>query len=113
MINIANTNTYKIKEIIEDLKQQLTAIYGDRLCQLILFGSLARGDAKPDSDIDILVVLKDDVNPVDEIENNSYFISNFCLKYDQDISCFYLAENKLKLENNLFIQNIKKDGIIL
>jgi len=74
MINIANTNTYKIKEIIEDLKQQ---------------------------DIDILVFLKDDVNPVNEIENNSYFISNFCLKDDQDISCFYIAENKLKIENNL------------
>ena len=35
MINIANTNTYKIKEIIEDLKQQLTSIYGDRLSKLV------------------------------------------------------------------------------
>lgn len=33
-------------------------IYQDELIQLILFGSRARGDAKQDSDIDILIVLK-------------------------------------------------------
>jgi predicted nucleotidyltransferase len=31
--------------------------------RVILFGSRARGDARPDSDIDLLVVLDDDVPP--------------------------------------------------
>ncbi len=40
------------------MKQELKQLYGDRLVQLTLFGSQARGDQKLDSDIDILVVLR-------------------------------------------------------
>jgi uncharacterized protein len=31
--------------------------------RVVLFGSLARGEARPDSDIDIIVVLDDDISP--------------------------------------------------
>jgi predicted nucleotidyltransferase len=33
-----------------------TADLGDRLCSLVLFGSVARGQARPGSDIDVVVV---------------------------------------------------------
>jgi uncharacterized protein len=33
--------------------------YGDDLQRIVLFGSRARGDAGPDSDVDVAVVLKD------------------------------------------------------
>jgi predicted nucleotidyltransferase len=33
------------------------AAYGDRLLRVVLYGSRARGDAEPESDIDVLVVL--------------------------------------------------------
>jgi predicted nucleotidyltransferase len=48
----------KLKPILNSLKQELKQLYGDRLVQLTLFGSQARGDQKLDSDIDILVVLR-------------------------------------------------------
>jgi len=35
----------------------LAALYGERLRHLVLFGSWARGDAHPESDVDLLVVL--------------------------------------------------------
>jgi uncharacterized protein len=34
-----------------------------RCLQVILFGSVARGDAGPDSDIDVIVLLDDDTPP--------------------------------------------------
>ena len=34
-------------------------IYGDRLERVVLFGSRARGDARPDSDYDVAVFLRD------------------------------------------------------
>jgi uncharacterized protein len=35
----------------------LRALYGDRLVDAILYGSRARGEARPESDYDVLVVL--------------------------------------------------------
>ena len=52
-----------LKPILTRLKKELTDLYGDRLQHLTLFGSQARGDAEPGSDIDVLVVLKSPVNP--------------------------------------------------
>ncbi len=39
------------------IKARLKAVYGDRLRGVVLYGSEARGDAGPDSDIDVLVLL--------------------------------------------------------
>lgn len=106
-------NNHKIKIITEQLKKDFRAIYQDRLSQLILFGSQARGDAKPDSDIDILVVLKGEVNPVEEINRNSYLISELCLEFDALINCFYLSESQFKEENQPLVRNVKKEGITI
>ena len=51
-----------LPEILAELRHYFNDLYGDRLVQLILYGSQARGDAKPDSDIDILVVLNEPVS---------------------------------------------------
>ncbi|MEG4457023.1 nucleotidyltransferase domain-containing protein [Microcoleus sp. N9_A1] len=53
----------KLKTILTQLRSQFEQLYGDRLTQMVLYGSQARGDAHPDSDIDVLVVLKGQVNP--------------------------------------------------
>ncbi|MEG4505403.1 nucleotidyltransferase domain-containing protein [Microcoleus sp. F6_B4] len=53
----------KLKNILMQLRSHFEQLYGDRLTQMVLYGSQARGDARPDSDIDILVVLKGQVNP--------------------------------------------------
>ncbi|MCU0541984.1 MAG: nucleotidyltransferase domain-containing protein [Oscillatoriaceae cyanobacterium Prado104] len=42
----------KIKTIITKTQQSLKQLYGDRLDKIVLFGSQARGDARPDFDID-------------------------------------------------------------
>ncbi|HWP47204.1 MAG TPA: nucleotidyltransferase domain-containing protein [Candidatus Limnocylindrales bacterium] len=47
--------------------QNIRKPVGDRLKQVILFGSRARGDHAPDSDYDCLVVL-DEVSP--EVKNS-------------------------------------------
>jgi predicted nucleotidyltransferase len=42
--------------IIEHLKNACLDVYGDRLISLCVFGSVAAGTMRPDSDIDLLVV---------------------------------------------------------
>jgi predicted nucleotidyltransferase len=42
---------------LEAYAARLRAIFGDRLREIRLFGSYARGEANEDSDIDVLVTL--------------------------------------------------------
>lgn len=44
--------------ILNRAKAALAALYGDRIDRIVLFGSRARGDARPDSDYDLAVFLK-------------------------------------------------------
>jgi uncharacterized protein len=48
------------QEAIKVLVQRFYDRYGDRVRSAVLFGSKARGDAGPESDIDLLVTLSDD-----------------------------------------------------
>ncbi len=45
--------------ILTRFRAALGETYGERLERVVLFGSHARGDARPDSDYDIAVFLKD------------------------------------------------------
>lgn len=46
-----------LRAALTDARRQLEALYGDRLRRVMLYGSQARGDATPESDADVLVVL--------------------------------------------------------
>jgi predicted nucleotidyltransferase len=47
----------EIAALLADLKRRLERRFGDRFVALYLFGSRARGDHDPDSDVDVAVVL--------------------------------------------------------
>jgi uncharacterized protein len=45
--------------ILSRFRAALDEIYGERIERVVLFGSRARGDARPDSDYDVALFLKD------------------------------------------------------
>jgi len=47
----------EIAALLVELKRRLKRRFGERLVALYLFGSRARGDHEPDSDVDVAVVL--------------------------------------------------------
>ena len=69
----------KVDRVLKDLRAQLQSIYGQRLASTILFGSQARGDAVPASDLDVLVVLKGDVDPGKEIARTGKLVTALSL----------------------------------
>ena len=47
------------ERIVGALQYACQQVYGPRLCALAIFGSVARGTPRPDSDIDLLLVVED------------------------------------------------------
>jgi hypothetical protein len=72
---------------LKKLKKGLLQIYGDQVAGIMLYGSRARGDARSDSDIDILIVLKDDFNYSEMLRLSSDFAASRAYS-----SLFYTAE---------------------
>jgi predicted nucleotidyltransferase len=103
----------KLKAILDELRSHFEEIYGDRLVKMVLFGSQARGDADADSDIDVLVVLKGEVNPGEEIKRTSHISASLSLLYDEVISCLFMNEHRFTHRNGPLLRNIRKEGIPL
>ena len=66
----------EIAALLADLKRRLERRFGDRFVALYLFGSRARGDHRPDSDVDVAVILDQKLphpyDAKDEILDDTY-----------------------------------------
>jgi predicted nucleotidyltransferase len=101
----------KVKVVLAQLRHYLEALYGEQLEQVVLYGSQARGDAKPDSDIDVLIVLKQPVDSAAEIERTGEFTSHLCLENNVLISRMFTSTAQFKYENGGFFRNVRREGI--
>lgn len=99
------------KEFLKKIKYAVLSV--DDKADVILFGSRARGDNKPDSDWDILVLPTKKVDMIleDSIRSEVYAIE---LKYTQPISTI-IVDRELwkKMSITGFYENVVKEGIVL
>lgn len=101
-----------IKTILRKLKKGLTEIYGEQLKAVILFGSYARGDAHPpDSDIDVMIVLKGMFNHREIDRRSSEFISALCLEHEVLISWRFVSEERYQNSGMPLMINVRKEGV--
>jgi len=100
-------------EILTELRQRLEAIYGDRLVRLVLFGSQARGDAEEGSDIDVMVVLKGQVSPGQEIKRTGEQVAKLCLDRDVVVCCVFMSEDRFEQGGSPLLLNVRREGIAI
>jgi len=103
----------QLQAISAQLRCYLEQLYGDRLVQILLYGSQARGEAGPDSDIDVLIVLQDPVDPSQEIKRTSQAIADLCLEHNVLISRTFASLHQLEVEQSPFFLNVRREGISL
>ncbi len=101
----------KLKTILAELRQYLAELYGDRLVEVVLFGSQARGDAVEGSDIDVLIVLKGKVYPGAEIDRTGNFVAALSLAYDVLVSSIFVSEEAFIYSQMPLLLNVRQEGV--
>ncbi|MEX2706692.1 MAG: nucleotidyltransferase domain-containing protein [Candidatus Freyarchaeota archaeon] len=102
----------RIKELINQIKEHLIKVYGKKVKQVILYGSHARGQATKDSDIDVLVVVDDSLNPSKVRESLGDTILDILLEKGELVSVLVVPEHLFKNYNSPFLLNVKSEGVL-
>ena len=108
-----NNLTEKEKKAIDELLEGLKKLYGDNLCRVILYGSKARGEGTDDSDIDIMVVLKNLGSRAVERKRISEIVWKVCYKYDVLIGETIKSESEFLNRVTPLMLNVRRDGLVL
>ncbi len=103
----------QVKTIVSEFHAQLQQLYGERLEQVILFGSQARGDAIEGSDIDMMIVLKGNVSIGEEIARTSEICSRLSLINDVALSRIFLSSERFKHERTPLLLNVYREGVFV
>ena len=99
-----------VKEAISKFSQRITGEFHDKITQVILFGSYARGDYHSDSDVDLLVLTTDDSWDM----KKRIMDIGFGLYPEMGVmvsSKVMTEEHYAMMKNFLFIQEVSRDGI--
>jgi len=73
-------------KLLHRIKSLLSQPFGDRLRGVVLYGSEARGTARPDSDIDLLVLLDGPIQYGHDLETAIAAVHAFSEKLERRIS---------------------------
>lgn len=100
-----------IRKILQKLKKELMQIYGDQIASILLYGSRARGDERPDSDIDILIVLKQEFDYSEMLRLSSDLTASLSLEYDVVISRAFVSREQFENRQTPFLMNVRREAI--
>lgn len=99
-------------DIRDALRDRFRDAFGDRLYQLVLYGSYARGDATPESDIDVLVVLDREPDRADR-EQAHEVMHHFTDEYGLNVSPLVTHRERFETYNQPLYRNVREEGQLL
>lgn len=105
-----------ISTLLTQYLSEIKKIYGTHLKYVILYGSYARGDYTPDSDVDIMLLVD---LPQEETEVYSDALSELGYEYNVNHNIWMMPVVKNLQHFNQwvsaypFYSNVRKEGVIL
>ncbi len=98
--------------ILTRFRVALDELYGDRLERAVLFGSRARGDARPDSDYDVAVFLRDMPDRWRELDRLADLSTDILYDHGEHIHAMPYNAGAYS-ERTPLMHEIRKDGLDL
>lgn len=101
----------ELNHILKQFKEDLAREYGNRLHRLVCYGSQTRGEAHPDSDIDLTLVLEGEVRPSREIDRILDILADFNLRYGVLISVLPVDLDTWEKAEGPFWRNVRREEV--
>ncbi len=101
----------RIRDLTDCFRRGLESIYQARLKGVYLFGSHARGDAGPESDVDLLVVLDHFERYGAEVDRTSALGSELSLDHAVSISEVFVNEHDWLSRHTPFLNNVRREAV--
>lgn len=106
----------KIRAMLMEMSELLEKVYKDKLKAVILYGSMARGTATEESDVDVMILVDGTEQELRKFEDSLSDIStDISLKYYKVLSIIdvsYQEYDKWKTVSP-FYKNVSQEGVIL
>jgi predicted nucleotidyltransferase len=102
------------QNIYSEFVTECRALFGDKLYDVILFGSHARGDYNEESDIDLMIIVDMDNEEARKYEHDLYHAaSEIVMKYDTLIIPMLRTKSDYDFRKvrSFFYQEIEREGV--
>ena len=103
----------ELNQILREIKQGLLPLYGEQLKGVYAFGSYARGEQVPESDLDILIVLTDYYSYSAEIKRTGELISYLSLAYNVSISRKFMKEDNWVEGDTALLRSVRAEAVAI
>jgi predicted nucleotidyltransferase len=100
-------------ELLCEIKKSLAEAYGERLKQVILFGSEARREANDDSDLDLLILLDGPVNACADVLLCMHALYDLQLKSARILHPVPASEEAYQKQNRPLYKFVCEEGVLL
>ena len=101
------------EELLNQIKDRLRDAHGERLQGIILYGSEARGEAEPDSDIDLMVLLRGPIELWNDIRTNVHALYDLQLDVIRPIHAMPVDIEAFRAGKYALYRNAKREGIFV
>lgn len=104
----------EMQQAVNEFAEEAKRIYGAKLKEIILYGSCARGDFTPESDIDLMILLDVPGEEINFERRRIYDISDRLDRYYNVVltPVFQNYEVYRKyMDASVFFQNVQREGV--
>jgi len=107
------TETIDRDELLREIKARLQAALGLRLAGVVLYGSEARRTARPDSDIDLMVLLNDTVRPWADLSAAVEAVVPLAIRFGRLIHPDVVERSTYETSDFPLFRNVRAEGVLL